>query len=128
MLSVGEMSYFTFRKQNAYKFNRMKSHQLIDKRSLLLARAVVSKIDSDPGHGGLENARKLCQRWVLMHNKPVLHEWTKILGSSWEGIRKMLLDKSENGKRLRQSSPFCGILSPRERWKIYKDFDKNEKT
>jgi hypothetical protein len=33
-----------------------------------------------------------------------------------------MVSPSEKARRLRQSSPFCGILTPRERWKIYESF------
>ena len=36
----------------------------------------------------------------------------------------MLLEESESGQRLRQSTPFCGVLTPRERWAIYKDWSE----
>jgi hypothetical protein len=49
-------------------------------------------------------------------------EWSVIMTRPWEEIRTILLDESEEGQRLRQSDPFCGILSPEERWEIYRDF------
>jgi hypothetical protein len=100
----------------------MRTHQLIDERSLLLAQAIVDKIDNDPTHSGLEIARSCCQTWGEKRDEPAIHEWALLLNQPWHDIRKALLDRSENGTRLRQSSPFCGILSPRERWKIFKNF------
>jgi hypothetical protein len=47
-------------------------------------------------------------------------EWDRILEQEWEAIRLLLLDPGEKGRRLRQSNPFCGVLSPRERWEIYR--------
>jgi hypothetical protein len=35
-------------------------------------------------------------------------------------IRRILLDESDEGQRLRQSDPFCGILTPEERWEFYR--------
>jgi len=35
-------------------------------------------------------------------------------------VRAVLLDESDEGQRLRQSDPFCGVLTPRERWEIYR--------
>jgi hypothetical protein len=49
-----------------------------------------------------------------------------ILQGSWPEIRSVLLDESEEGKRLRQNSPFCGILTPVERWAIYREAARNE--
>jgi len=100
----------------------MRTHQQIDERSLALARAIVKKIDDDPERGGLEKARAICQRWNKQRPLPAVGEWLKILQAPWEDVRRVLLDESESGQRLRQSDPFCGILSPRERWAIYRKY------
>jgi len=100
----------------------MRSQQRIDERSREIARAIVARIDSDPSRDGLEKARGVCTRWLSMHDLPVLVEWRAILERAWPDIRAILLDQSERGARLRQSSPFCGILRPRERWAIYRRF------
>ena len=42
-----------------------------------------------------------------------------ILQRPWEEVRTLLLDESDEGQRLRQTDPFCGILTPEERWQIY---------
>jgi hypothetical protein len=49
-----------------------------------------------------------------------------ILQRSWPEIRTNLLDDSEEGRRLRQNDPFCGILTPVERWEIYREAARNE--
>lgn len=84
-------------------------------------RAIVRKIDEDPDRRGLEHAREVCRRWVKAGNRPAM-EWARILERPWEGVRAVLLDESDEGQRLRQSDPFCGILSPHERWAIYREF------
>ncbi len=100
----------------------MRTHQEIDERSLRMARAIVAKIDQDPARAGLAKARSVCQRWYDQSPSPAIKEWLDILQQPWDQIREVLLDESENGKRLRQSDPFCGILTPRERWEIYREF------
>ena len=87
-----------------------------------MARSVVAKIDSDPGHAGLEKARATCSRWFAVHPEPAIAEWLDILRKPWDQIRTILLDESDEGQRLRQSDPFCGILTPRERWAIYRKY------
>lgn len=104
----------------------MDSHQEIDRRSLILAKAIVNRIDSDPARKGLEKARRNCRRWLADRNDRALLEWLGILDKSWAEIRLILLDESEKGKRLRQSTPFCGVLSPQERWDIYRNFNPDE--
>ena len=53
-------------------------------------------------------------------NVPAM-EWMEILRRPWSHIRAILLDDSENSRRLRQNDPFCGILTPKERWEIYRE-------
>jgi hypothetical protein len=100
----------------------MKTHEQIDQRSLAMARAIVAKIDHDPARAGLAKARETCSRWYQEHPLTAIREWLEILDQPWEQIRAVLLDESEEGQRLRQSDPFCGILTPRERWEIYRKY------
>ena len=104
----------------------MKTHQDIDQRSLAMARAIVARIDADPHRAGLTRAKDLCQRWYRERNAPVDREWLDILEQPWGQVREVLLDESETGRRLRQSTPFCGILTPRERWAFYKTRSNRE--
>ena len=99
----------------------MKSHQDIDRRSLHLAREIVGRIDRDPQRRGLARAIAVCSRWEREVPQQAVAEWRELLNRDWQEIRSVLLSEGEDGQRLRQSSPFCGILSPRERWRIYKE-------
>ena len=99
----------------------MKTHAQIDERSLAMARAIVVKIDQDPTRASLSKARTTCKRWLNERPLPAVREWVEILDRPWEQVREVLLDESEEGQRLRQSDPFCGILTPRERWAIYRE-------
>lgn len=100
----------------------MRTHHEIDLRSLELARAVVARIDSDPERRGLERARETCGRWLRTAPAPAIEEWSRLLSGDWSEIRLRLLDEGEEGQRLRQSSPFTGILEPAERWEILRRF------
>lgn len=91
----------------------MPDHREIDQRSLALARAVVGKIDEDVAL--LEKVRA----WAASQSAPPYREWVEFLKRPWPEVREILLDPSEEGKRLRQSSPFVGILTPRERWAFF---------
>ena len=102
----------------------MRTHQEIDRRSLALARLIVERIDGDPERAGLEDARRTCRRWLTGGDSLALREWLEILEGPWEEIRSVLLDPGERGQRLRQSSPFCGVLTPQERWEVYRSFEK----
>lgn len=102
-------------------YNRhVRTHQQIDRRSLRMVRAIVAKIDADPDLRGLEHAKSVCRRWVERGNVPA-REWLGILARPWEEVRSLLLEESDEGQRLRQSDPFCGILTRQERWAIYRE-------
>lgn len=104
----------------------MRTHQQIDARSKALARAIVSKIDEDPEQKGLEKARQVCARWNRMHSNPYLEQWAQILSGSWDDVKAILLSDSEEATALRQSNPFCGVLTPKERWAIYRRFRNHD--
>jgi hypothetical protein len=104
----------------------MRTHQEIDERSLELARAIVAKIDADPERRGLEHARDVCRRWGESSRSAAVVDWRAILTREWTQIREVLLDNREPARQLRQSSPFCGVLTPRERWAIYRRYRERD--
>jgi hypothetical protein len=98
----------------------MISHHDIEERSLILAREIAKRIDADPERRGLLDARQRCRRWLQQAPCSDLEQWAVILEKPWTEVRRILLDPCENSRQLRQSNPFCGILTPRERWAIYR--------
>ena len=101
----------------------LRSHAEIDQRSLSLARAIVTVVDQDPAHAGLERARASCERWLeIAGMTPAMREWQIVLRGTWENVRQVLLDTSECGVQLRQSSPFVGIVDKRARRAIWKEY------
>ncbi len=104
------------------KLDRMKTHQHIDQRSLDLARLIVKRIDADPDHAGLKKAQSVCTRWMEQDPTPPTQEWAELLTKPWTEIKRSYMDPGDDGARLRQNSPFCGILSPRERWQFIKQW------
>jgi hypothetical protein len=56
------------------------------------------------------------------HARPYVEAWQRILDLPLEELSKKLAEDSEEMAQLRQSSPCAGVLSPRERWKIYEAF------
>lgn len=105
----------------------MKNHCFIDERSLAFDRLIVEKLRSDPAL--LEKARSNLARWLLTCSagvRPALIEWQQVLAGSFEEILALLLAKDERATRLRQSSPFCGILKPEERLAILREFQAYE--
>jgi hypothetical protein len=64
-------------------------------------------------------------RWRAQRGQNVpawLSEWQDLLDQPWESIAALITEPSENGARLRQSTPFAGILTQQERRRIYEAF------
>lgn len=99
------------------------SHRLIEARSLAMHALIARKLSRNPAL--LELARKNIDRWRLRFTDHVplwLEEWSELLKQPWERVAALIVEPSENASRLRQSTPFTGILSNAERWKIYDAF------
>ncbi|HMP90670.1 MAG TPA: hypothetical protein PJ991_10735 [Kiritimatiellia bacterium] len=99
----------------------MKDHASIDRRGLDLAKAIIEKLEAGDLEAGLARAREVNQRWYKLNPAPLHKEWAEILHSDWSRIKAVLLDESEHGRNLRQNNPFCGILTPRERWAVFRE-------
>ena len=49
-------------------------------------------------------------------------EWRRILERPVEDICRVLSSDTEEARRLRQNSPFAGVLSPQEVWELKRHF------
>lgn len=99
------------------------SHRLLEARSLAMHAVIARKIERDPAL--LEIARRNLERWSVRRNsaEPAwLNEWREILNQPWQHVAALIAEPSENAARLRQSSPFAGILTNQERWRIHEAF------
>jgi len=97
-------------------------HTRVDERSLAMHRLVARKLLADSTL--LEKARENVCRWRRIEGSPslTLSEWEKILSGPVEQTAKFLVEQSERATRLRQSSPFAGILTEAERKSIYESY------
>jgi hypothetical protein len=96
-------------------------HRRVEERSIVLHQEIARRIHANPEL--LLIAKRNLERWIKRDGEiPVWGEWQEILRRPLVEIVGLLVSPSENARRLRQSSPFCGILAPRERWKIYESF------
>ena len=108
---------------------RARTHEWIDQRSLALDQAVAAKLRAEPQL--LEVAKANLARWAAQRGGQLpraLLEWKQILDTwSLEQILVELTSYAQEARRRRQSSPFCGILSPEERDAIFKRFESDLK-
>jgi hypothetical protein len=90
----------------------------------MLHRAVAEKMLTD-GERIIEKAKDNLERWLNRSDfggqgSMALTEWQDILENlSQDEIRKAISEATDEGQRLRSSSPFTGIITQEERKKIY---------
>jgi hypothetical protein len=98
-------------------------HRLLEARSLAMHAVIAQKIERDPKL--LDVPRNNLQRWRARWDEqpPAWHEeWIGIMKRPWSEIAAIITEPSEEGARLRQSSPFAGVLTVAERRRIYEAF------
>jgi len=106
-------------REDGVHFYDMPCHSLLDQRALEMDRLIANRLLVDSSV--LDKARSTLARWLDIadhSSRPTLLEWKEILAGSPSQVREVLLGEDEDCKRLRQSSPFCGILTNRERTQI----------
>lgn len=99
------------------------THRLLEARSLAMHAVIAQKIERD--RQLLDVPRNNLKRWRARWERrpPAWHdEWTEILKRPWSEIAAIMTEPSEEGARLRQSSPFPGVLTAAERRRIYEAF------
>lgn len=103
-----------------------RSHEWIDQRSLALSTEIAQMIQENPEL--LSRAKENLARWIKDQGVPVsraLLEWQTILNTStFDDVLALLTRWDEEARRLRQSSPFCGILSEERRMQIFEEFEE----
>lgn len=97
-------------------------HMRLEERSMALHCEAARRIRANPDL--IDMVRKNLERWIEENGEiPALIEWIEILDKPVDYIIDVMVSPDEKGRHLRQSSPFCGILTPKERWKIYESFE-----
>lgn len=95
------------------------SHQNHEVRSLRMHRIVAERYRESPAEVirfGLENLKRWQQRGV---NCDDFRVWEEILRSSSQRLPDILLGSGEEAVRLRQSSPFAGLVEEQSRKEIF---------
>lgn len=102
-----------------------RSHEWIDQRSLALDRAIAAKLKAQPEL--FQRAKDTLENWIQQRQPAVpavLLEWQEILATwSFDQILALLNSAEPEPTRLRQSSPFCGILTEEERMQIFQEYE-----
>ena len=90
-------------------------------------RLVAAKVRANPAL--VDRARDTLERWLVSaspRTRPVLLEWRTLLDGGATSVLPVLEGSDERCTRLRQSSPFCGILTREERTRILLEFHRRE--
>jgi hypothetical protein len=99
------------------------SHAFLDEFALAYHRAVAERLRAEP-EAVLERARRNLNRWTEGDafgpgDLASLEEWRRILDEAdVDRLVEIITDASDEGQRLRSSSPLVGALSPEERLEI----------
>lgn len=110
----------------AATFHLMNWHEVIDERSLEMDRVIARELQADPSK--LDRVVAWIQRFLdepeySEQNKDCLREWMEIIGQGLPSVLEALADFSEEGRRLRQSSPFALLMPQDERARILAKYE-----
>jgi hypothetical protein len=101
----------------------MLNHRHIDARSRALAIAVADQLRHQPEL--VDVAKRNIAAWMKGSSSGVrsaLAEWDIALNGSIDEVIGLLTSEGENSVRLRQSNPFAGVLSSKQRTEILNRF------
>ncbi len=109
------------------------SHQFLDDFALAYHRGVAEALRSTP-ETVIDHARRNLARWMKSETFDAgetasLAEWQELLdGSCAERLIAIITDQSNEGQRLRQSSPFVGAIPHQQRLEILAACEKRAST
>ncbi len=101
------------------------SHQFIDFVNLAYHREVAARLLANP-EAVLERARNNLRRWLLAYepgepDAQCFEEWQSLLETKTvPELMAIITQDSDEGQRLRSSTPFAGVLSLEERKELRK--------
>ena len=101
------------------------NHSETDQASLEMGRRVAEKLRRHPEL--VEFARVNLLRWSRQNQSSssllrCYAEWQQILSRPTHEICGLLCAETDDAQRLRQNSPFAGVLTPAEVWEVKSRF------
>jgi len=94
-------------------------HRELDDRSLFLAHQIAARLRQRPELWA--HPRANIERWGDSPAKDIRFS-REMMTRPAEEILAAYTEDSEEGRRIRQSAPFAGVLSPKERIALFKRF------
>ena len=101
-----------------------RSHQWVDARDLKMARLIAEKVRRSPAK--FQEAVETLKGWrrTLRPVPEAVLEWERIFRRhTREEVLQIFTQNNEEGQRLRQSDPFCGILTEEQRWRFLREYE-----
>jgi transposase InsO family protein len=99
-----------------------RTHRTAELRSIALHGIVAQRAEEDPEV--LDRARARVAEW-LTQGGPVdaryARRWEELLARPAEQILTALVADTEEMRDLRQCSPFSGVVTPAERWRVIRE-------
>ncbi len=96
----------------------MDAHELAEERSIAMHAVIAERIHRDPAIA--TRARARVDEWLAagkMHPEYAAR-WREVLDLPIDALCERITARDEWMRALRQSTPFVGVLDPRERWAI----------
>ena len=95
-------------------------HRKNDLFSLRLHEAIAAKLQADPD----KVLRKARENLAALRGRPnesyYVREWDRLLHSPLERLLAVLVEDSEYATALRHTTPFFGVVPPKENWAIHR--------
>jgi transcriptional regulator with XRE-family HTH domain len=96
-----------------------------DERSLAYHRALAAKLRKEPGPVVGKAKQTLMKLTESQPGaRPLLHRWGQWLELPTEALISRILDPGAEAREMRQVTPFAGLLAPKERARILREFRK----
>lgn len=96
-------------------------HRLAEARSLAYHRAITERLRREPAL--LESVVARLRQELRSgdpHRRYWAEAWLRVVERPLEECLAFLTDPGERATELRQSTPFAGLLAPKERWAIHR--------
>lgn len=101
----------------------MRSPERLDARSLQLHQLIAQKVRAHPEL--FARVPATLRHWrgtVDARTMPYIDRWDEIVSRGMEAALAVATEDSEDARALRQASPFCGILTHKERASFFRNW------
>ena len=101
----------------------MNAQRRIEERILAEHKLIAERLSPTVRDHARDNLRRWASRYPADKQPLWMREWADLLAGDEDRLIEVLTSPSEEARRLRSSSPFAGVISPRERWALHKELE-----